>query len=117
MIKYDYSKIRRDNFRQKKYDFHHNTGVLHGVCLSSVLLIIMGAMNPQQYLWVVPAALILNLLVFFNILPIRRITMHHIKKYLGINVIEMKMAALANYIKVNFIHVPEHYQCEAKEAE
>ncbi len=33
-------------------------------------------------------------------------------KYTGIRTINMKLQALTDYLKVKFIHVPEHYECE-----
>lgn len=32
--------------------------------------------------------------------------------YLGVRTISMKLDAVANYLKVKFIHIPEHYECK-----
>lgn len=38
--------------------------------------------------------------------------MEKIKRLLGLHVVNMKLSAIANYLKVKFVHVPESYRCE-----
>ena len=106
------TKARIESRRQERYDAHYYMGIMQGVTVTSVLIIIYAALTQQS--WLVPMVFIPIVLASLNTLIFRRVTMYHIKKVLGINVIEMKMKALADYIKVNFIHVPEHYKCEKK---
>ena len=40
-----------------------------------------------------------------------KIMINAIKSALGIKKINMKLQAVAEYLKVKFVHVPEHYEC------
>ncbi len=54
---------------------------------------------------------ILSLLIG-NVIPLRRITMEMLKKVFGIRTIEMKLSALAKFLKIEYKLVPEHYLCQ-----
>lgn len=51
-------------------------------------------------------------LLLGNVIPVRRITMEMIKKIFGITIIEMKLVALAKFLKIDYQHIPEHYDCK-----
>jgi hypothetical protein len=38
-----------------------------------------------------------------------------VKEKLGLRAIAMKLEALATHLKLRFVHVPEHYECQKVE--
>lgn len=56
--------------------------------------------------------LITGALLSLRTISNRRLIMEWLKRKLGLHYFGMKLDALAAYVKVKFIHVPEHMRCE-----
>ena len=99
-------------FKEKKREFYYWMGGIHALGFIIVALIIVAAL--AQILWLLPYAVIVMGLIAVGVLPLpgRKAMLRTVKGWLGINVIGMKIDALAKYLKVNFMHIPEHYECQ-----
>lgn len=99
--------------RQKMNDFHHETGLLYGIGFTGIFFLLVCALYGAVK--VVMICMIFGLMIGLIIKLITKgegIMGDIIRRALGIREIKMKMQALADYLKVKFIHIPEHYKCK-----
>lgn len=101
------------NIRKRKIEHHYNCGLMVGMCFTASFLLVVVAV--KQILWLVAPIFLFGLLVPITanlIMKGENAMLTSIKKALGINVINMKLEALAKHLKVKYLHVPEHYECK-----
>ena len=99
---------------EHRKDFYHWMGAMNGITWMLMFFVIYAVL--MQMLWIMPLIFGVLILTMFNIFPFRRNMMKDaILKLTGIRIINMKLPALADYLKVEFIHIPEHYKCEKTE--
>ncbi len=98
--------------KQKRRDFDALMGastVIPIIMIGLVIFFISKAMVDAVIFTIIFLG-VLGLLIH-NVIPIRSISMEMIKRVFGIRVIEMKLVALAKFLKIDYLHVPEHYEC------
>lgn len=104
----------RVRFRERKQVFWHDQGMLTGIALMAVGFVIYGAL--MQLMWIIPIALVSALVLTLGLGPIvmtrRSFMLTALRRLLGIEKAEMKLQAVAKYLKVKFKHIPEQYECE-----
>lgn len=99
--------------RQRQNDFHHEMGLFLGIGFTGIFFMLICA-----FYGAVKIVMICVIFSFMIGLIVKLITKGEgimgdiIRKALGISQIKMKMQALADYLKVKFIYIPEHYKCE-----
>jgi len=97
---------RRENGRIKSYQ---HCGRLEAFI--AVALIGLFVWMVVSSLWILIAVI---LAIYFGLPMIKEQSKMKdvILRITGIRIINMKLSALAEYLKIRFIHVPEHYKCE-----
>jgi hypothetical protein len=75
----------------------------------SMGLIIAGALTQQ--LWLIGYAFV-GCIITITLSERRGAMKDLMKRVLGIRTMEMKLGAVAKYLKVKFTHVPEQYRCD-----
>jgi hypothetical protein len=82
-----------------------------GAAVLVVICILIAGIIVVKFIWyVLPVILGVGtlLLIIFQGENI----MKAIKNLLGLNVLKMKLDAMAKHLKLKFTHIPEHYKCE-----
>ena len=105
--------LLKTEIRKRKVAHHYNCGLMVGMSFTASFLLIIVAV--KQVLWLVAPIFLFGLSVPLTanlIMKGENAMMNSIKKALGINIVNMKLEALARHLKVKFLHVPEHYECE-----
>lgn len=99
-------------FDRKKKEFHYWMGGMHTLAFMMAAVLIFAALT--QLLWLIPWVFIVLGLIAIGVLPLpgRNAMLRTMKRWLGVDVVNMKLNAVATYLKVSFLHIPEHYECE-----
>lgn len=102
----------RELSRQRRRSRMRDADIEMGACCGSLpfmfVLVLVGVFSGHFSL----IFLSLGILVLVNFFPWRKSMKALFSKLLGWNVTRMKVDAIANYLKVRFLLVPEHYECE-----
>jgi hypothetical protein len=104
------------NHRQREKDFHYEMGLVYGMSFATAVCMVVGAL-----FGFVNFTLFCMLFGMTGVLCIKiiikgdRMMINVIKNALGIKKINMKLQAIAEYLKVKFVHIPEHYECHELE--
>jgi len=87
----------------------NSVGVRKALIASALLVVTIFAIT--EIVWLALAVVAILFLGMSTIQENERMK-EILLKVTGIRVINMKLQALAEYLKVRFVHVPEHYKCE-----
>ena len=99
--------------RQRQRDFDALSGAITVIPIIMIGLVIyfVSAHLINAVIFTIIFLGVLGLLIH-NVIPIRSISMELIKKVLGIRVVEMKLVAIAKFLKVEYKLIPEHFDCK-----
>jgi len=113
----EWRETKRELWRERKQVFWHDQGMLTGIALAVMGFVIYGAL--MQLMWIIPIALVSALILTLGLGPIimtrRSFMFTALRRWLGVEAAEMKLQAVAKFLKVKFKHIPEHYECEKLE--
>lgn len=99
---------------EKMKKMERNTGFCNAFLVMSCGLVLFIAFTKLVYLMCFFFILLVGFLIanylFFEggVFDMKRIVF----KVFGIDLVNMKVNALAEYLKIKFVHIPEHYKCE-----
>ena len=100
------------NQRKRMMEFEFRMGCLYGALGLYLVLFFTLIFSGLYSRIVILFSSYFIIIVLLSILGRRDVMFTWLKEWLGIKHITMKMEALASYLKVKFVHVPEHYECQ-----
>ncbi len=97
---------------QRQNQFHYEMGLLYGLAFATIVCMVVGALlGFVKFMFFCMLFGMAGVVLIKLIIKGDKIMINTIKNALGITKVNRKLQALAEYLKVKFVHVPEHYEC------
>lgn len=105
-------QIGKHRQRQRDFDAMMGAGTIIPIIMIGLVIYFVSVHLIQAVIFTIIFLAILSAMIGTWCLPVRRISVELLKRVFGLRVMEMKLTALAKFLKIEYKHVPEQYLCE-----